>query len=178
MKAGGGKAKGSAYERELCRKVSLWITHGERDDTVWRSASSGAVHTVRKRKKESKGNYDTQVGDLCSIHPLSEPFFTAFGVEAKRYGDLKFENLVFQILAQNSAQAFWQKHVKLCSDAGKVPVGIFKQDRRPDMLLVPLQISQRLKNVTGVSIPWIGCCAYVLDDFVLKISPEELLAAV
>ena len=37
MRSGGGKQKGSAFEREICKKLSLWFTENERDDIFFRS---------------------------------------------------------------------------------------------------------------------------------------------
>ena len=33
--------KGSEFEREMCKCLSLWWTDSKRDDVFWRSAQSG-----------------------------------------------------------------------------------------------------------------------------------------
>ena len=50
MRKGGGKAKGSSFERLICKELSLWITGGEHQDVFWRSAMSGGRSTVAMKK--------------------------------------------------------------------------------------------------------------------------------
>ena len=63
MRPGMGKAKGSAFEREVCKKLSLWITDGKMDDCLWRSAISGGRATIAHRK----GKVVRQGGDICAV---------------------------------------------------------------------------------------------------------------
>jgi len=177
------KTKGNAYERDLCRKISLWITGGSRDDTVWRSASSGAVHTVRSRKKTDKGDYLSQVGDLCSIDPLSEFFFHKIAIEAKRYADLQFGNMLCGVTSK--ASEFWKVHEELCRKANKEPWLIAKQNRKPDLLFLStgffLSVSERnqalLKTVAIAHFPGLRCSVYVLDDFLKTFSYNDLFGS-
>ena len=74
-------AKGSAFERELCTRLSLWWTKGERQDVFWRTSNSGGRATVRGRK--GKGTYG-QYGDVAAIDPVGEPLLKIFTIEAKR----------------------------------------------------------------------------------------------
>ena len=49
MRKGGGKEKGSSFERLVCKRMSMWLSKGERDDLFWRSAMSGGRATVQLR---------------------------------------------------------------------------------------------------------------------------------
>lgn len=181
MKAGSGKQKGSAKERDLARKISLWISSGDRDDLVWRSASSGAVATIRSRsKKAGKGDYNTQVGDLCSIDPASSYFFSKVAIESKHYANLQFDNMVCGL--KSKASSFWGVHADLCLRAGKTPWLIAKQNRKPDLLFtasdffvvvgalqVNLTLSKQCEDLLLLNavayFPKLHCYVYVLDDF-------------
>jgi len=46
MRKGGGKAKGASFERDICRRLSLWVSAGKQEDVFWRSAMSGGRSTV------------------------------------------------------------------------------------------------------------------------------------
>lgn len=73
--------KGSAFEREICKKLSLWWSEGDRDDIFWRSSQSGGRATLRARKGQSTyGSY----GDIAAIDPIGEPLLKVFTIELKR----------------------------------------------------------------------------------------------
>ena len=182
MKAGAGKSKGNAKERELCRKFSMWISADERDDLVWRSASSGAVATIRSRSKmaKTKGDYRSQVGDLCSIDPLSSHFFDQVAIESKHYADLQLDNLVCNL--PSKAAKFWTTHVELCQKALKAPWVVMKQNRKPDLLFVsrsflvtiPDGCEVILRDIAIANFPQLGCSVYDLDDFLKSVSYFDL----
>ena len=56
------KRKGSQWERDCARKLSLIISAGTHDDIFWRTASSGALATIT-------GEYNEMRGDLFVAHP-------------------------------------------------------------------------------------------------------------
>lgn len=82
-----GKGKGSAFERDICRKLSLWWTQKEkepRDDIFWRTAGSGARATTRSKKNKKTANSD---GDIAALDPIGAPLLHIVTIECKRgYG--------------------------------------------------------------------------------------------
>lgn len=92
-KRGRGSQKGSAFEREICRTLSLWWTHGKRDDVFWRTAGSGGRGTVRARKGlKTEGMY----GDIYAVGKTGRAFLKMFTVEIKRgYPGFRLEDGVF-----------------------------------------------------------------------------------
>lgn len=77
-------AKGSSFERDMCKALSKWWTEGERDDVFWRSQASGGRATIRKKKGATLAG---QEGDVCSTDPISAPLTELFTIELKRgYG--------------------------------------------------------------------------------------------
>lgn len=74
-------AKGSDFERTVCKQLSLWWSGGSRDDIYWRSSQSGGRATQRSKKgKTTYGSY----GDIASVDPIGEPLLKMFTIELKR----------------------------------------------------------------------------------------------
>ena len=77
----GKAAKGSDFERELCRRLSRWWTGGERDDIFWRTSQSGGRATQRSKKDlKTFGSY----GDIAAVDPIGQPLMKMFTIELKR----------------------------------------------------------------------------------------------
>lgn len=74
-------AKGASFEREICKRLSLWWTYDHTDDVFWRSSQSGGRATMRARKgKRTAGSY----GDITALDPIGEPLLRMFTIELKR----------------------------------------------------------------------------------------------
>jgi len=78
-------AKGSDFEREMCKRLSIWWTQGlgmeGRDDVFWRSSQSGGRATQRSKKGWSTfGSY----GDIAAVDPIGMPLIQMFTIELKR----------------------------------------------------------------------------------------------
>lgn len=171
MQAGAGKRKGSSYERTICKRLSIWITAGERDDILWRSASSGAVFTVRK--KSGRSGYASQVGDIAAIDPLADPFMKIFAVECKHYADLQLGNLVMG--TSSILEEFILKHFNLAKSANKVPILIVKQNRGKDLLIGPAWLEKQFINIDSVCIKRLNCCIFNLENFMSKIDFDHFM---
>lgn len=80
MKRGAGKAKGGAFEREICVVLSEWWTSGDRDDVFYRSASSGGRATRRgAKRKATVGHY----GDVAAMDEVGRPLLSLLVIECK-----------------------------------------------------------------------------------------------
>ena len=73
------KGKGSAFERDICKKLSLWWSDGKLDDVFYRTAGSGARATVRGSKR-TFGQY----GDVQATDPIGQPLMDVCTIELKR----------------------------------------------------------------------------------------------
>ena len=132
MKAGGGKAKGSSYEREIAKKLSLWLTAGKRNDCIWRTSNSGGQATVTK--------FDTQCGDLHAVRPEAQKFFDTFSLELKNYKALDI--LTFQ--SKNFIlKKWWVQASTDAKRANKIPLLIVRINRRGDWLI----FSESVRNI-------------------------------
>jgi hypothetical protein len=135
MRPGGGKIKGSNFEREISKMLSMWVTEGNRDDVLWKSQNSGGRHTVRKKKNLETAN---QEGDITYTDELGKPFAELFCTECKNYKDL---NIWSMIEDKNvGLLSFWNTLCKIKTK--KQFILIAKQNRKPTILLCEKKISQ------------------------------------
>jgi hypothetical protein len=76
-----GHAKGSAFERLICKQLSMWWTGGVRDDVFWRSSNSGGRAKVRGRQgRQTFGQY----GDVQATDPIGQQLIDFCTIEIKR----------------------------------------------------------------------------------------------
>lgn len=73
--------KGSAFEREFCKELSLWWTNKERDDVFWRSQTSGGRATSRRKKGMATAG---QYGDVAATDAIGIPLIERVTIELKR----------------------------------------------------------------------------------------------
>lgn len=130
-------AKGSSYERDLCRRLSLWWSEGEHDDLIWRTAGSGGRATVRRKAGRRTVGH---CGDLCATDPAAEALFRVFTFELKRgYGNAN----PFDLLDRREGMAVqtFEKFV-VQAEASRAAADslywclIHKRDRRESMVYV------------------------------------------
>lgn len=79
-----GKGKGTDFEREIARELSLWWeqeTDDPRDDIFYRTHASGTRHTARRKKNKTTANF---AGDLMYTDDAGKPFIETTLVELKR----------------------------------------------------------------------------------------------
>jgi hypothetical protein len=119
MKKGGGKAKGSGYERTICRYLTKWLAGVETPYYFYRSPSSGAVATVTRSENIS--------GDIISVKNEADFFTALFSIEIKTgYKDADFFQH-FKEVKNDVIKDFW---LQCCLDshrANKHPMLIFKK---------------------------------------------------
>ncbi len=72
------KCKGSQFERDIAKKLSLWVSNGERDDIFWRTASSGGRFTQNKNKTLANS-----AGDVSYLDEIGKPLLDRFIIECK-----------------------------------------------------------------------------------------------
>lgn len=171
MKKGGGKIKGGAYERLICKQLSLWASNNEREDIFARSAMSGGRATVQRKKGVTN---KTQCCDISAIDPLGSYLINIAVVECKNYKDLKLENLIFKTSKDGILQ-FWNEVVIIANLVNKEPWLIARQNGKKDILT----ITENNKNIicsrypTLVPIAYfseLNMCIYYLTTFLKNVS--------
>ncbi len=80
-------AKGSNFEREISKELSLWASDNQTDAIFWRSEQSGGRATIRAKHGLKTPN---SAGDIAFIDPIGKPLLDVFVLELKKgYGGKK-----------------------------------------------------------------------------------------
>lgn len=119
------KQKGAGFERECCAALSLWVTAGERDDTLWRSAMSGGRATVHRKVGRS---IEHVAGDICAVHEDGIPLVRDFFLECKFYAQLNVDGFILE--GVGLLPGFWQTAYDEAAHYEKFPMLIWKENRR------------------------------------------------
>lgn len=131
MKMGAkSKQKGSAFEREVCRDLSLWVSDGAKTDLFWRSAMSGGRATVGRKK----GELLRVAGDICAVTPEGHFLTDKYYVECKFYKDLDIGS--FFTKQKGKLASFWQECSAQAKHYKKEPMLIAKQNLIPTLILM------------------------------------------
>jgi len=117
--------KGSNFERDLCKLLSLWWSEGKRDDLLWRTAGSGARATTRRKKGKQTTN---ATGDIMSTDPSTKPLLKVCCFELKRGFSTKYK------IVKNKKTR--KKGVKIVSHGLEILTIIDKQDYHKDPVLL------------------------------------------
>ncbi len=129
------KEKGSGFEREMCRRMSLWLSGGETDDLIWRNKGQPNRRIKGVRRLE-------QFGDAHSTDPRSEWFIKHFNLECKFYKDLD----VLELLDKPEKKgreifSFWEQACRDAKDSGdRVPMLIMKRNSAEITISLPFEI--------------------------------------
>jgi hypothetical protein len=131
--------KGASWEREVCRRLSLWWSKGESDSLLWRTAMSGGRATIQARS----GIINTaQAGDIGAIHEDGLPLLKIVCVECKFWRDLDL--LAGFIEGRGKLFRFWEKHRHDSERIKRQPLMIAKQNRTPALLMTTAEAADRL----------------------------------
>lgn len=120
------KAKGSAFEREVCKALSRWVTNGEREDVFWRSAMSGGRATVARGKVR-------QCGDITAVAEEGYEFASRWYVECKHVKKLGLDQ--FLIKSTGPLAKFWKIAVREAKKHERNPLMIAKQNGWPVLVI-------------------------------------------
>jgi len=158
------KQKGSSFEREICRKLSLWVSEGNSDDLYWRSAMSGGRATVRTKKGQKTTHGQ---GDISSVTPEGSILTDNFVIECKNYNSIGFSNFLYN---KGVLKEIWSKLLKESIESNKHPLLVIKENRKPVLVCFNRNIG---------FIPFLckfkqGLVVYYFDDLI-KFSIMELL---
>lgn len=127
-----GRNKGASFEREISRKLSLWITNKRDPNTLARSIASGARSTTLQKKGVILGEC---AGDLQALKPEGTAFIDKYFVECKSYDHLQWAGLV--VGQPCRALLFYSKAEEQAVIFDKIPMLIAKQNRLPIMVMMP-----------------------------------------
>ena len=184
MRAGGGKSKGSAFERAVGKQLSLWLTYNERPDIFARNVLSGGTFT---RAVKAGGKSSHMPGDLMAAHPLAFEFLAHMLVECKHMASLSLENYLFDA---NGSSPMSRIVALAQSQAEKANIDfmiVAKQNRRDPIVLVQAPIGRALLAAipsgrggyrilpTHHFLHKGHICIMRLDDITMRASPRKFL---
>lgn len=143
-------AKGSTFERSICRELSLWWTEGKDDSVFWRTAGSGGMATRRGQKgKNTLGH----TGDIMATDSCGAPLTKLCCIELKiGYGKWSFLDVVDRPEkgAKQTIEKFMEQ-MTIERENCKAPfsVLIFHRDRRETCIMIPFNLYRRLAHYCG-----------------------------
>lgn len=129
MRPGGGKSKGSAFERKVCVQLSMWVTKGKSKDCFWRSSMSGGRATIHV----AKGGINRQAGDICAVAPEGHKLTDIWFFECKHVRDLKVDR--FFVDESGPMWLYWKQCMKQANDHAKRPMLIAKQNNMEPLVV-------------------------------------------
>lgn len=168
MKGGGksSKAKGSSFERDTCKKLSLWVSRRLRDDLFWRSAMSGGRASV---KFKGGGRNTTQVGDISAIDPQGARLTDIHVIECKHVKNL---DLGFQTIGgYGHLYKFWATLLREAHRINKRGLLIARQNQQPTIICMTQQsvhdfgLHHPAMAIYFDSMAVMTMYIYVFDDF-------------
>jgi hypothetical protein len=137
--------KGGAFEREFCGLLSLWWSDNATDDLFWRSATSGARATTRRKKgKDTRGH----CGDICATDDTGTPLLRTLTVELKRgYPGVNLSTLLDgpEQKGKESYAGFIRQAVAAAKNAG-TPYWLLvhRRDKRKAMAFMPWDLVNKI----------------------------------
>lgn len=152
------KAKGSQFERDIARRLSIWwMNNTAQDDIFWRTDSSGGRSTQRAKAGKTTQN---ATGDIASRCAEGDLFVKHFVIEIKR-GYNKLDPLTLLDKPENKHHIFLDWWVKLdlecLRDNAAWPMLIFKRDRVETCVAISEQFFETMLHHYGYTprIHWI-----------------------
>lgn len=124
-----GKGKGASFERHVCKALSMWVSHGKREDLFWRSSMSGGRATVARKK----GSVVRQAGDITAVNAQGNAFTDAFYVECKFYKHIDLET--FLVNGKGKIATWWARCRIEARSYGREPLLIVLQNRWPVLVI-------------------------------------------
>lgn len=136
------KRKGSSFERNIAKRLSLFLSEGKRDDLLWRSQSSGARFTSRMKTGKDTKN---QSGDITFTDSDAEWFIELFSIEVKNYKDINLWSMIEE--NKTGLYGFWTQTKRDAKLSNKIPMLIVKQNYKPEILLINSLIIENFRCI-------------------------------
>lgn len=115
-----GKAKGSEFERSICKRLSLWLTGKEKPVVFWRSPASGGLGTIKTAENVS--------GDIVSISDVSKWVCEKFSIECKNgYPSADLFKHIKNNIKNDEIEQFWEQCIRDSRTENKHGILVFKK---------------------------------------------------
>ncbi len=162
--------KGLAYEREIAKSLSLWLSRGEAKDWFCRSQASGAMAT------REPGEWNSQAGDIAATGIQGAPLTETFLIECKRWKVFGLGSLIYR---KSNLMSVWYTAVKQSVQATKLPMLIAREDKRKTIVVVDEYGFALLKTRCGLAclahFPYQNMHFFSFEDL-MQLDPSVFLA--
>lgn len=151
----GRAAKGSDFEREICKRLSMWWTDQKRDDVFWRSSQSGGRAT--QRRKFGKDTYGSE-GDVAAVDPIGTPLLEFATIELKRGSSIGCAGDLIDVRDSEAIRPF-EAAINQAVEAHHAAkslgwILLCKRDHRKEMVYIQTKIFSMLaKKIAGLTDP-------------------------
>ena len=168
-----GKAKGSGYERTICKMLTKWKSNKEKPYIWWRSPSSGALATITAQNPDL-------TGDIIAVLPEGHFLTDIFSIEIKAgYPNSSFHKF-FKPVKNNEILQFWEQSLKDCKQSNKEPMVIYKKDRQIPLFFIREKIKNMLKMLENINYFLIKSgnekiCCMSMDEFFSIVNPDDII---
>lgn len=162
------QGKGSKFERDVCKQLSLWWTDNKRDDIFWRTSGSGARAKTRSKKGNSTFG---QYGDVQATDPIGQPLIDLCTIEIKKG---YFKHSYFDLIDKLSSETklphieFMNQVITDTYNAKTYSwLLITKRDRKETLIAMPSFLCKALKTAgsnIGFSAPAFYLRCYLKAD--------------
>lgn len=142
---GSKSKKGSQFERDFSKFLSIWVQGTSNPLLFWRQISSGGLLKVYQ-------NVDKNLsGDIHAIHKDGEFLTNIFSIELKAgYKDGSFDKHPDELTSDHIFK-FWSQAVSDCSKVSKIPILIYNKLRSFTVIGITKDTNEKLKEyLTGL----------------------------
>jgi hypothetical protein len=178
MKPGAGKAKGSAFEREVGKQLSLWVSGGHRADLFARNVLSGGQFTSALAHEQKEHGTP---GDLVANHPTAFRFLQCFSVECKHHADVDLEGFLFDRQDRSFLGKTFKHTQGQAALIGRDALVIAKQNRRPSFVLCGRKVGAAMLYASAFALHHHllqsdRLFMVLFDELTNKVNPDRLLS--
>lgn len=186
------KAKGNNFERDIARKLSLWINKEDKN-IFWRTDSSGGRFTALN-KRNSAESLPLQGGDIVHRKEEGFPLIKNFHIELKtgyqrirreKNGEGKRTSYwdLLDILDGKSSVPifikFWEQTIRGAAITKRFPILIFRRLNRETVICFPFDFFKEFVELFGevlfIKYNQFQIILVNFLEFLKKISPGEFI---
>lgn len=170
-------AKGSDWERSVCKFLSKWVQGTEKPYIFWRSGGSGSVFTTSEGKAG-----DQFAGDIYAVRPEGEVLTKKFSIECKNgYQEASFDKH-FKYNKSDPFKKFWIQTTEDAKKSSKHPLLIYRKKGMPTpWVCINIDVYEMIKewlyDVRRIHICWRSLpetVIFEMKEFFERIKPEVI----
>lgn len=166
--------KGSAFERDISKYLSKWLTGEERPYQFWRSPASGMLGTVYRENEDLKGDIIPIDKEVKTWWPVVIECKNGYPKTSfhQHFQDVKFGIKDFWLQTVNEIPKDKLPMLIYRKKGRKIIIGIDKYTQK--------KLNKKLTNLNSIIVKWSKkskikeCFLYNMEDFFNNIKPEDI----